>query len=158
MLHRPEHFYKIQEWEGMLRSSKHRPSTSMWYILHDIWQLKKRHLHTDLCFNMEGSSHCWSTFAEAYLKLSQTFNIVASYNYNLPLSWRRPLWYRNQSTDWQSKSMDWFLYDNGPRHERVNWVLNAPLFCAPVTKDKSLLIPLLGLSWLKSMPLQPNKP
>ena len=28
--------------------------------------------------------------------------------------------YRNQSTDLQSKSMDWFLCDNGLRHERVN--------------------------------------
>ena len=35
------------------------------------------------------------------------------------LSWRRPLSYRNQSIDLQSKSMDWFLYDNGPRPERV---------------------------------------
>ena len=34
------------------------------------------------------------------------------------LSWRRPLSYRNQSIDW-SKSMDWFLYDNGLHHERV---------------------------------------
>ena len=38
----------------------------------------------------------------------------------LTLSWRRPLSYRNQSIDLQSKSMDWFLYDNGPRHESVN--------------------------------------
>ena len=38
----------------------------------------------------------------------------------LTLSWRRPLWYRNQPIDLQSKSMDWFLYDNGVRHERVN--------------------------------------
>ena len=38
----------------------------------------------------------------------------------LTLSWRRPLSYRNQSIDFQSKSMDWFLYDNGLRHERVN--------------------------------------
>ena len=38
----------------------------------------------------------------------------------LTLSWRRPLSYRNQSTDLYSKSMDWFLYDNGLRHERVN--------------------------------------
>ena len=37
----------------------------------------------------------------------------------LALSWRRPLSYRNQSTDLRSKSMDWFLYDNGLRHERV---------------------------------------
>ena len=30
----------------------------------------------------------------------------------LTLSWRRPLLYRNQS-------MDWFLHDNGLRHERL---------------------------------------
>ena len=39
--------------------------------------------------------------------------------YTLTLSWRRPLLYRNQSIDLQSKSMDWFLCDNGLRHERV---------------------------------------
>ena len=38
----------------------------------------------------------------------------------LTLSWRRSLSYRNQSIDLLCKSMDWFLYDNGPRHERVN--------------------------------------
>ena len=35
------------------------------------------------------------------------------------LSWRRPLSYRNQSIDLLCKSMDWFLYDNSLRHERV---------------------------------------
>ena len=43
----------------------------------------------------------------------------------LTLSWRRLLSYRNQSTDLQSKSMDWFLYDNVLRHKRVkrrNWL------------------------------------
>ena len=38
----------------------------------------------------------------------------------LTLSRRRPLSYRNQSTDLESKSMDWFLYDNGLRLERIN--------------------------------------
>ena len=37
----------------------------------------------------------------------------------LTLSWRRPLSYRNQSIDFRSKSIDWFLYDNGLRHKRV---------------------------------------
>ena len=37
----------------------------------------------------------------------------------LTLSWRRPLSYRNQSIDLLCKSMDWFLYDNGLRHDRV---------------------------------------
>ena len=37
----------------------------------------------------------------------------------LTLSCRGPLSYRNQSIDLRSKSMDWFLYDNGLRYERV---------------------------------------
>ena len=37
----------------------------------------------------------------------------------LTLSWQSPLSYRNQFVDWRSKSMDWFLYDNGLCHERV---------------------------------------
>ena len=37
----------------------------------------------------------------------------------LTLSLQRPLSYRNQSYDLRSKSMGWFLYDNGLRHERV---------------------------------------
>ena len=38
----------------------------------------------------------------------------------LTLSRRRPLSYRNQSIDLLRKSMDWFLYDNGLRLQRVN--------------------------------------
>ena len=38
----------------------------------------------------------------------------------LTLSRRRLLSYRNQSIDLLRKSMDWFLYDNGLRLERVN--------------------------------------
>ena len=37
----------------------------------------------------------------------------------LILSWRRPLSHRNQSIDLLFKSVDWFLYDNDLRHERV---------------------------------------
>ena len=48
------------------------------------------------------------------------FNWYVVYLYCLTLSWRRPLSYRNQSIDLQSKSMDWFLYDTDLRHERVN--------------------------------------
>ena len=40
--------------------------------------------------------------------------------YVLILSWRRPISYRNQYIDLQSKSVDWFLYGIGLRHERVN--------------------------------------
>ena len=42
----------------------------------------------------------------------------------LTLSWWRPLLYRNQSIDLLYKSMDWFLYNNGLRHERVKSCAN----------------------------------
>ena len=42
---------------------------------------------------------------------------------NLTLSRRRPLSYRNQSIDLLRKSMDWFLYDNGLRLERVKGLI-----------------------------------
>ena len=38
----------------------------------------------------------------------------------LTLSWRRFLSYRNQSIDFQSKSINWFLYDRDLRHEELN--------------------------------------
>ena len=37
----------------------------------------------------------------------------------LTLAWRGSPSYRNQSTDLQSKSLEWFLYDRDLRHERV---------------------------------------
>ena len=43
--------------------------------------------------------------------------------HRLTLSWGRPISYRNQSIDLRSKSVDWFLYDIGVRHERVKWFL-----------------------------------
>ena len=45
-------------------------------------------------------------------------SLISSRN-RLTLSWRRLLSYRNQSIDLGSKSVNWFLYDNGLRHERV---------------------------------------
>ena len=39
--------------------------------------------------------------------------------FSLTLSRRRPISYRNQSIDLQSKSLDWFLYVIGLRRERV---------------------------------------
>ena len=49
------------------------------------------------------------------IKFGETFQLPP----RLTLSWRMSMSYRNQSIDLQSKSMDWFLYDNGLRHERV---------------------------------------
>ena len=42
----------------------------------------------------------------------------------LTLSCRRLLSYRTQSIDLFRKSIDWFLYDNGLRHERVKFLVN----------------------------------
>ena len=64
--------------------------------------------------------------------LQARFDTVISYTYNefeksfSSLSWRRPLSYRNQSIDFQSKSMDRFLYANGLRHERVKCLKHPP--------------------------------
>ena len=49
-------------------------------------------------------------------------------NLSLTLSWRRTLSYRNQFIDLLCKSMDWFLYDNGLRHERVKVDLTIAIF------------------------------
>ena len=62
----------------------------------------------------------------------------------LALSWRRPLSYRNQSINLQSKSMECFLYDNGFRHERVNWLSTLMYFLMMMLTR--ILFPLLNLS------------
>ena len=48
-----------------------------------------------------------------------TLSIKIILSNSLTLSWRRPYSYRNQSTDSLRNSMDWFLYDDSLRHERV---------------------------------------
>ena len=49
-----------------------------------------------------------------------------------------PLPYRHQSTDLQSKSMDWFLYDNGLRHERVKMRESQKVMLLGLTIDNCL--------------------
>ena len=55
---------------------------------------------------------------EIFRELSSLFRLKFK-TFDLTHSWRRPLSCRNQSIDLQSKSIDWFLYDNGLRHQRV---------------------------------------
>ena len=59
----------------------------------------------------------------------------------LTLSWRRPLLYSNQSIDLDSKSMDWFLYDNGLRHERVKY---SPKALNSINKGLFLIMSLIN--------------
>ena len=56
---------------------------------------------------------------------------------SLTHSWRRPLSYRNQSIDLFCKSMDWFLYDNDLRHERVNPFDDTGFFLYPLKTSKT---------------------
>ena len=71
--------------------------------------------------DLKSSGHSKPFDTHLYLKLFimgiHLFHIRKQVN--LTLSWRRPIQYRNQSIDLQSKSVDWFLYDIGLRHERV---------------------------------------
>ena len=54
--------------------------------------------------------------------LKLTIKIILCLWVTLTLPWQRPLSYRNQSIDLLRKSLDWFLYDNGLRHERVKYI------------------------------------
>ena len=47
---------------------------------------------------------------------------------------RRPISYRNQSIDLQSKSADWFVYDNGLRRERGNQGCSSEKICVNLPK------------------------
>ena len=60
-------------------------------------------------------------FCESFGRGKFSFFSYQESNLSLTLSWRKPLSYRNQSIDLLCKSMDWFLYDNNLRHERVNY-------------------------------------
>ena len=53
-----------------------------------------------------------------YLPKTLYHNIIVTLYTALTLSGWRPLSYRNQSIDLLGKSMDWFLYDKGLRHQR----------------------------------------
>ena len=55
----------------------------------------------------------------------KTFSCTSENSRDLTLSWRKALSYRNQSIDFLRKSMDWFLYDNGLRLERVKFCCKA---------------------------------
>ena len=79
--------------------------------------------YLELCF----SGVCLSLYlSELCLTSIQKCSLMPATS--LTLSWRRALSYRNQSTDLQSKSKDWFLYENGIRHERVKKETLAQVF------------------------------
>ena len=79
-----------------------------------------------LCEDIESNPGPRPNSGQSFSICHWNLNSMAAHNFfksfRLTLSWRRPVSYRNQSTDLRSKSMDWFLYNNGLRHERVKGV------------------------------------
>ena len=69
---------------------------------------------TNSYIKRETKTVCKNTTQRNYIIFNETLNSFLT----------GPLSYRNQSIDLLSKSMDWFLYDNSLRHERVNFSLN----------------------------------
>ena len=79
--------------------------------------LKEQHF---ICFNKISTCfQCIQNFVSTCGNVKCHVQILSGCFYMLNLSWQRPLSYRNQSIDLHNKSMDWFLYHNGLRHERV---------------------------------------
>ena len=88
------------------------------------------HVLVDANWNLHtvesGRKNIWCEFLFSfydYVRFSST-----TLNNILTLSRRRPLWYRNQYIGLLRKSMDWFLYDNGLRLERVKFFKSSD-FC-----------------------------
>ena len=69
--------------------------------------------------------------------------------FNLTLSRWRPLLYRNQSIDLDSKSMDWFLYDNSLRHEKVKQDTLLPSSLTSLNNEHVNLLPQALKSFFK---------
>ena len=97
-----------------------------------------KHLHQSLMSAPLLKKELWHrNFPVNFAKFSRTtflsLSIFSQPWFFLTLSWRKPLSYRNQAIELLCKSMDWFLYDNGLRHERVNLSSN-PITAWKVSK------------------------
>ena len=102
-------------WSSSLENEGSMKGVSCWKQTQQ-WkpQYQQNNLQTK-CYN-----HYLNTLSDiqAYKNKNNLIILILLISY-LILSWRRPLPYRNQSTNLQSKLMDWFRYDNGLRHERL---------------------------------------
>ena len=84
------------------------------------WNLSKKRLWRR-CFPESFAKFLRTPFLQdTTFQLYLSFAKLLFQNVCLTISWRRPLSYGNQSIDLLCKSMNWFLYDNGLRHKRVN--------------------------------------
>ena len=95
------------------------------YLTSCVWVLGAGSWIFDVRCSVLGSgsqilrSKVWNGLKSETVVTSVVKNYCKEWRGYLTLSWRRPWSYRNQSIGLRSKSMDWFLYDNCLRHERV---------------------------------------
>ena len=83
---------------------------------YDFNKVAKHVLRTAKCLRTALSGCFWQYQIAIYESYSFSVFLLS---FILTLSWQRPLSYRNQSIDLLCKSVDWFLYDNSLRQERV---------------------------------------
>ena len=132
----------LEQSQGFLTAliTKRTNSKSVWVRLNHLWidryllKVIKDETRTKLeTFakpkKVKSEQYQWR---QLFSRVLPTFHLLFSLCLCLTLSWRRPLSYRNQSTDLLRKSVDWFLYENGPRHERVNEALPGFVCCRHV--------------------------
>ena len=101
-------------------------SRNRWYYMQPVMKILRAGLSNYLNFYTAYSPPSKQKWNKALLFQSEKnlnfVDVFAGKVVNLTLSWRRPLSYRDQSIDLQSKSMDWFLCDNDLRHESVKLI------------------------------------
>ena len=84
----------------------------IFFFLDHFWSLSKI-FYLKIIILFVNQTKCSLIFLDLWISRKIDRCIIST------LSWRMPLSYRNQSIDLPPKSIDWFLYDNGLRHERV---------------------------------------
>ena len=148
-----------------LHKTNNKEKLKCWGSHNTYWyKWSKQRLYTKRDCNQSYGSCCWckekssqevANYNKALNVNRELTELCASIIYikhgnihpwnHLTLSWRRQLSYRNQSIDLRSKSMDWFLYDSGLRHERFNiWPYKLQTF--QLIHSTFILITILGRS------------
>ena len=134
---------------GYWQASKNFQSFQEWLIQGKLYQASvcaklMRKLHNSFFkLTKKETVMMWNLSWTAFVNDEKGNHILVSLPLNLSmytlpclnLSWQRFLSYRNQSIDFQRKSMDWFLYDRDIHHEGLKLIpYHFPLLlqCFPV--------------------------
>ena len=112
-----------------------------------IWSLLTEHITSNFCKTVFHKFYLVNSRILCFKKLwIEWWNDW--YELPLTLSWRRPLSYRNQSINLESKSIDWFLYkwdsvmkevQKKDRQEQINYFLDKVQHFRGLNEFKQLL-------------------